>query len=100
MEPATEVIVHSAPTLLRVEVRGDRGELVALGDNLKRTGDSPMTRLRVHGNAVEREETWPTAQDAGLPVILPGGEVGILKSWWNADGQKEWRWTVEFYNHR
>jgi hypothetical protein len=21
-----------------------------------------------------------------------------LKSWWNADDRKEWRWQVEFYN--
>jgi hypothetical protein len=31
-------------------------------------------------------------------VLLPGGEAGILKSWWNADDRKEWRWDVEFYN--
>jgi hypothetical protein len=30
--------------------------------------------------------------------MLPGGEVGILKSWWNAPDHKEWRWQVEFYN--
>jgi hypothetical protein len=31
-------------------------------------------------------------------VILPGGEVGILKAWWNAEDRKEWRWHVELYN--
>jgi len=31
-------------------------------------------------------------------VILPGGEAGILKAWWNADDRKEWRWQIEFYN--
>ena len=37
-------------------------------------------------------------QDIGRVVILPGGEAGILKSWWNADDRREWRWQVEFYN--
>jgi hypothetical protein len=32
-------------------------------------------------------------------VILPGGEAGILKSWWHADDHSEWRWQIEFYNH-
>ena len=35
-----------------------------------------------------------------VPVLLPGGEVGILLSWWNAAGESEWRWQVEFYNQR
>jgi hypothetical protein len=26
--------------------------------------------------------------------------VGHLRSWWNAPDHDEWRWSVEFYNHR
>ena len=100
MEPATEVLVHSAPTALRVEVRDEEGRTLAFGDQLERTADSPMTRLRIVDGRVEREETWPSTADEGRPVILPGGEVGILRAWWNADDHSEWRWTVEFYNHR
>ena len=100
MEADDEVIVHSAPTMLRVEVRDGDGNLVAFGDNLERGADAPMTRLRLRGGKVDREETWPTNADYGRKVILPGGEVGILKAWWNADDHSEWRWTVEFYNHR
>jgi hypothetical protein len=33
-------------------------------------------------------------------VVLPGGEVGILLAWWNAEDGSEWRWQVEFYNQR
>ncbi len=33
-------------------------------------------------------------------VILPGREVGQLLQWWNAEDGSEWRWQVEFYNHR
>ncbi len=38
--------------------------------------------------------------DLGSPVLLPGGEVGILLSWRNAADESEWRWQVEFYNQR
>jgi hypothetical protein len=33
-------------------------------------------------------------------VLFAGGEVGILLSWWNSPARDEWRWQVEFYNHR
>jgi hypothetical protein len=33
-------------------------------------------------------------------VILPGGEVGELLKSWNAKDGSEWRWQIEFYNHR
>jgi hypothetical protein len=59
-----------------------------------------MARLTRRGNQVEREDVWPTEADIGRPVILPGGEVGILQSWWNAKDGSEWRWQAEFYNHR
>ena len=35
-----------------------------------------------------------------VPVLLPGGEVGVLLSWRNAADESEWRWQVEFYNQR
>lgn len=97
--PTEVMLVHAAPPVLRVEVR--EGETVlARGDDLRRTADRPMLRLRVVDGRVLREDTWPDASDEGSPVLLPGGEVGILRSWWNAEDEQEWRWTVEFYNHR
>ncbi|HEV8574258.1 MAG TPA: hypothetical protein VGR43_06060 [Dehalococcoidia bacterium] len=59
-----------------------------------------MCRLRRSGDSVTREDIWPREEDIGTLVILPGGEVGVLKSWWNADDRMEWRWEVEFYNSR
>jgi hypothetical protein len=41
---------------------------------------------------------WPDQSLVGATVLLPGGEAGVLKSWWNADDRMEWRWEVEFYN--
>jgi hypothetical protein len=33
-------------------------------------------------------------------VILPGGEAGILTSWWHAPDHTQWRWTLELSNHQ
>jgi len=57
-----------------------------------------MSFLVRRGATITLEDGWPTDQDIGRVVILPGGEAGILKSWWNADDRKEWRWQLEFYN--
>jgi hypothetical protein len=98
---ATDILlVHAAPGFLDVSVWDDGGRLFARGKNLERTAERPMARLTVRGDRVEREDLWPQDEDIGRPVILPGGEVGILQSWWNAADGSEWRWQVEFYNHR
>ncbi|HZP56470.1 MAG TPA: hypothetical protein VFC53_02820 [Dehalococcoidia bacterium] len=101
IEPAQALMLHAAPDRLRVEVRDDAGNLLAFGDQLALEGPYfPMTRLRRQGARVIREDLWPTAEDIGRPVLLPGGEAGILEAWWNAADGSEWRWTVEFYNRR
>lgn len=74
--------------------------MVAEGHDLEADGQTPMTRLRVDYPLITREEIWPTDEDLERPVLLPGGEVGILKSWWNSEDQQEWRWQIELYNHR
>jgi hypothetical protein len=98
---ATEImLVHAAPDRLRVEVRDDDGRLVARADGLERTANRPMARLTRDGDTITREDLWPEEEDIGRLVILPGGEVGVLQSWWNDEAGEEWRWQVEFYNHR
>jgi hypothetical protein len=93
-----EVLVHAAPEYLTVEVENDdRGE-VAYSQDLPRTQESPMTRLRREGGNIVREDVWPAETDLGKTVILPGGEAGILKVWWHRDDRKEWRWQIELYN--
>ena len=94
------LLVHAAPDILRVEVRNDDGRRLAFADGLPRTADRPIARLTRAGATIERVDLWPEEQDIGRPVILPGGEVGILKAWWNADDGSEWRWTIELYNAR
>ena len=98
---ATDVLwVHAPPDVLTVEVRSEAGERLAYGKDLPRTADRPMARLTRAGDTIQRADRWPSDADLGRPVILPGGEVGILRAWWNAEDESAWRWTVEFYNHR
>ncbi len=100
MDAADVAWVHSPPETLRVEVRGEDGTRRAFADGVRREGERlPMCRLRIEGSTVQREEAWPSEVDMGVPVILPGGEIGIIRSWWNAPDHKEWRWTVEFSNN-
>jgi hypothetical protein len=100
IDPVDVVWAHSVPRKVAVTVRQGDDRVVARGEGLSRNGGyKPMTRLTIAGDAVEREDRWPTQADVGALVILPGGEVGRLTAWWNADDGSEWRWQVEFYNH-
>ncbi len=94
------LLVHAAPPMLTVEVRSERGHRLAMGVDLSQTADRPMARLTRRGDEIVREDLWPLAEDIGRLVILPGGEVGELLTWWNAVDGSEWRWQIEFYNHR
>ena len=99
VDPATVMWVHAAPPTLAVTVRDEDDKIVARGERLERRGErTPLTRLEVRRRKVVREDRWPTDADLGSLVILPGGEVGTLVSWWNAPDGSEWRWRVELYN--
>lgn len=97
-EAGDRLLVHAAPPKLQVTVRDAGGNVVAKGEGLERHQPGPMSYLVRKGAAVTLEDGWPTQADIGRVVLLPGGEAGILKSWWNADDRKEWRWQVEFFN--
>lgn len=101
IDPTEVVWVHAAPPVLAVTVRQGDDRVLARAESLTRVGPQlPMTRLEQRGANVTREDRWPTDTDLGAVVILPGGEAGILKSWWNATDGNEWRWTVEFSNRK
>ena len=101
IDPTEVVWLHAAPPVLAVTVREGDDRVLARGESLRRSGPHlPMTRLEWRGSQVLREDRWPTEADIGAVVILPGGEAGILKSWWNANDGSEWRWMVEFSNRR
>jgi len=94
------LLVHAPPPMLTVEVRSESGKRLAYAQDLAQTADRPMARLTLERDIITREDLWPVQSDLEQLVILPGGEVGKLISWWNAEDGSEWRWQVEFYNHR
>jgi hypothetical protein len=101
IDPSDVLWAHAVPATLDVTVRDQDERVVASGKGLTRTGERlPLTRLARRGSEIVREDRWPTRADLGAPVILPGGEAGILTAWWHAEDGSEWRWQVEFYNHR
>lgn len=97
-EVGGRLLVHAAPPVLDVTVRDQDGGVVARGEQLERGESGPMCFLVVRGDRVELEDGWPTDDDLGRLVVLPGGEAGVLRAWWNAEDRSAWRWQVEFAN--
>ena len=101
IDPQDVVWAHSVPRQVAVAVRKGDDRIVARGEGLSRKGGyKPMTRFAIDGDAISREDRWPTDDDLGSVVILPGGEAGILTAWWNAKDGTSWRWSLEFSNTR
>jgi hypothetical protein len=93
------VLIHAAPARARIEIIDNDDRVVARAD-LDRTGEyTPMTLVELDGSALTRSEVWPAEEHHGLPVLLSGGEVGILQAWQHAEDRSWWRWSVEFSNH-
>ena len=93
------VLVHAAPGNAKVEVTDADDRVVARGD-VQRVGEySPMTLLELHGSTIRRSEVWPTEELYGMPVLLAGGEAGLLTKWHHAEDQSWWQWSLEFSNH-
>jgi hypothetical protein len=93
------VLVHAAPARMSVAVTADDDTVVARGDVDREDEYSPMTLVELGGPVIRRAEVWPGPDLYGLPVLLPGGEVGLLQRWEHADDHGWWRWSVEFSNH-
>jgi hypothetical protein len=80
-----KVLIHAAPARMSVQIRTENGEVLTCAD-VDRDGEySPMTLLARDGAVLRRVEVWPTEEHHGLPVLLAGGEVGILEKWQRAD---------------
>lgn len=101
IDPTDVVWAHAVPRNVSVTVRQGDDRVVARGEALDREGPSlPMTRFVLAGDAIQREDRWPTEADLGAIVVLPGGEAGVLTAWWNEEDGSAWRWSVEFSNGR
>jgi hypothetical protein len=89
LEETNVLLVHAPPPVLTVEVRSEDGNRLAYAQDLSQTADRPIARLTLQGAMIRREDLWPTEGDIGQVIILPGGEVGKLITWWNAEDGSE-----------
>jgi hypothetical protein len=95
----SRVLVHAAPAHAQVEIRNEDDRLVVRGEVDRDADYSPMTLLEITGAQLRRQEVWPDEDLYGLPVLVAGGEVGVLQRWEHAEDRSWWRWSVEFSNH-
>jgi len=98
IDATSHLLVHAAPDVITVEVSDEAGARLAFAQDLERTQTSPICLLTRDGSKIVRDDIWPDEAHLGLPVLLPGGEVGILTSWWHRHDHKEWRWSIELHN--
>src|SRR5688500_16282281 len=98
LDATSRLLVHAAPNVITVDVRDESGSRVAFAQDLERTLISPICLLTRDGSKIVRDDIWPDEAHIGLPVLLPGGEVGILEAWWHDEERKEWRWSIELHN--
>jgi hypothetical protein len=92
------MLAHAMPERIDITVTDADGTVLASAYDLRHDAVTPITKLTLEGSTVHRENVWPSPADLGLPVILPGGEIGLLTAWWNADDGSEWRWSIELHN--
>jgi hypothetical protein len=61
-------------------------------------GELPVTLVRMEDGV--REDLWPAEEHAGLPMLLPGGEVGRLIRFEHAPDGSSWSYALEFRGAR
>lgn len=95
----SRVLIHAAPARAHLEVRDEEDRLIARGDVDRDDDYTPMTLLEIDSGQLRRREIWPDPSLYGVPVLVAGGEVGLLQHWQHAEDHSWWRWSVEFSNH-
>ncbi len=65
---------------------------------LETDGRQPITLVRMEERS--RQDLWPGAEHVGLPMLLPGGEVGRLQTFEHAGDGSTWRYVLEFRGAR
>ena len=93
-EPGEALLLHAVPRYVRVRPDGDP----EWREPLEATDDMPITLLRVEEGV--REELWPEAAHIGLPMLLPGGEIGRLLRFEYENEIDRWTYALEFRGSR
>jgi hypothetical protein len=65
---------------------------------LEAEGETPMCLVSMEKQ--ERHDVWPGEEHLGLPMLLPGGEVGRLQHFEHAPDGSTWSYTLVFRGAR
>lgn len=88
--PGEALLAHAVPRYLRYRRDGEPG----WRDPLESAGPMPIALLDLeHG---VREDLWPDESHRGLPMLLPGGEIGRLVSFERDEDLDRWTYVLEF----
>jgi hypothetical protein len=92
--PGEPLLLHGAPRFVRFK----QADATEFCEPIERTGDEPMTLLDL--DRTTRTDLWPTNEHLGLPVLLPGGEVGRLLRFERSPDGERFTWALEFRGTR
>ena len=95
--PDEPVLVHARIAYLRYRQLIPT-ETDDWSEPLGSAGETPMCIVSMEAHT--REDLWPGDEHRGLPVLLPGGEVGRLLGFEHADDGASWRYQLEFRGAR
>lgn len=93
-EPGEPVLLHAVPRFVRVRPDGDP----TWRDPLESSADMPVTMLNMEDGT--RQELWPDTTHLGLPMLLPGGEIGRLLRFDHEAELGRWTYVLEFRGSR
>jgi hypothetical protein len=65
---------------------------------LEAEASTPMSIVSIEER--RREDVWPDERHVGLPMLLPGGEIGRLLGFDHAEDGSTWRYSLEFRGAR
>jgi len=95
--PGERVLMHTRVRYVRVRQLLP-AEDPQWGRPLEARGETPMSIVSMEEQA--RQDVWPGEEHRGLPMLLPGGEIGRLQHFEHADDGSSWTYVLEFRGAR
>jgi hypothetical protein len=87
--PGEPLLLHAVPRYLRFRPV----DVASWSEPIE--GDPSMPVSLVHLEEATRAELWPDDRHVGLPMLLPGGEIGRLVRFDHPDAGR-WSYVLEF----
>ena len=88
--PGEAVLLHAAPRFVRFRPDGEKEWRGPFESDEPR----PVTLLDMEDGM--RTELWPDERHVGLPMLLPGGEIGTLLRFEHTEDPERWIYALEF----